>query len=89
LVANIQNVIGVVLKDSLGFVIPFAEGKLLNSLNKTITTFKVNKLGIGRFSFKPTLNSTYHVELKFASKQFLFNIENIEHRGITFSINQN
>lgn len=88
LVANIKNVMGVVIKDGLGYGIPYIKGKLLNSLNETIAIFKVDKLGVGRFSFTPNKGESYQVEINYNDKLFLFKIKNIESRGIIFSLKQ-
>ena len=85
LVANIKNTIGVIVKNEIGFGIPNIYGELLDDKNKIITSFKVNKLGIGRFSFSPESNRKYIAKIIYNDKEFIFNIKNIEQKGIILS----
>ncbi|NOQ92727.1 MAG: hypothetical protein GQ552_08430 [Flavobacteriaceae bacterium] len=88
LVANTKNIIGVVLKDGLGLGIPKVEGQLIEGKNNFITKFKVNELGIGRFSFTPELNKDYKVKLNYLNKDYTFKITKADFQGIVVSLNQ-
>ncbi len=88
LIVNTKNIIGVVLKDELGFGIPKVEGQLIEGKNNFITKFKVSELGIGRFSFTPELNKNYHVKLTYLNKDYTFKIEKADFQGIAVSLNQ-
>jgi len=63
LVNNILNTVGVVIKDSLGLGVPNVTGKIIDDLNTEVTSFKTNKLGIGRFSFIPNLERSYTAQI--------------------------
>ena len=78
LLTNVINTMGVIIKDSLGYGFPNLEGKIVDDKNDLITSFKVNKYGIGRFSFIPKKNKSYRAiidkngvikEIKFAKKK--------------------
>lgn len=63
LINNILNTVGVVVKDSLGLGVPSVTGKIIDDLNTEVTTFKTNKLGIGRFSFIPNQERSYTAQV--------------------------
>lgn len=88
LVDNVKNTVGVVIKDTLGFGIPFIKGQLLEDQNKIITTFKVSELGIGRFSFIPDMNKKYKVKFNYLDKDYIYDIEKINSKGIAISLNK-
>ena len=73
---NVINTIGVVLKDEKGFGIPNLSGKVLDENNKTITTFKVNKLGIGRFSLLAKANKNYRIVIPYNNNLKTFYFKN-------------
>ena len=54
------NTVGVVVKDSLGFGIPNIKATVFNDKD-SVTTFKLNKLGIGRFSVLIDSSKKYRV----------------------------
>lgn len=88
LVCDIQNTIGVVIKDNLGFGIPYIKGELLED-NEVITNFEVNNLGIGRFIFNPKANKNYEVKFNYLNKTHVFNLQNALTTGIVMSVIQN
>jgi hypothetical protein len=64
IVAETENSMGVVIKDSLGFGIPFVEGTILNETGLEVTTFKTNEFGIGKFSYIPKNGETYTAQFE-------------------------
>lgn len=88
LIVNIKNTIGIVLKDGLGFGIPKVECQLVDGESNFIAKFKVNELGIGRFSFTPELNKNYHIKLTYLNKPYTFQIVKADRQGIAVSLNQ-
>ena len=86
LLANTENTIGVVIKDSLGFGVPFVEGKLLNSKNEILNVFKTNLLGISKFRFTPKDKELYHVLIDFEGEQQNFKINVAESYGVSLSL---
>ena len=86
LVANTKNTIGVVIKDSLGFGVPFIEGQLLNSKNEIITVFKTNQFGIGNFMFTPKDNEFYQASIDFGGTRQVFKINVAESFGVALSL---
>lgn len=87
LLANAENTIGIVIKDSLGFGVPFVEGRLLNSKDEVINTFTVNQFGIGKFSFIPKADELYKAIIDFEGTQQVFNLDLVETLGIALSLN--
>ncbi len=68
IIANTENSIGVVFKDSLGFGIPLVEGKIVNDQGVEITTFKTNEFGIGKFSYIPKSDIVYKAQFNVNNK---------------------
>lgn len=67
LVNSITSVIAFKAADQWGKGVNF-EGAVLNEKNDTITKFRPLKFGIGRFTFKPENNVTYHAVIKINNK---------------------
>ena len=88
LLANTENKIGVVIKNELGFGVSNLTGELLDNNKLIITSFKVNKLGIGNFVFTPGFNNKYTVKIHHNDKDIFFPIENIDLKGITLSVKE-
>ncbi len=86
LIANAENTIGAVIKDSLGFGIPFVEGVVLDSNNTVVTTFKTNRFGIGKFSITPSENGSHKIKIVHDSKKHLSTINNVSEKGIVMSL---
>lgn len=86
LVANIQNTMGVIIKNSEGYGIPNIEGNLIDSNGDFVTNFKTNELGIGKFLMTPLLSESYKAEIEHFGKKFLFEIEKPKAQGIAFSL---
>ncbi|HET8803208.1 MAG TPA: hypothetical protein VFM72_01420, partial [Aequorivita sp.] len=63
LVTDVMNTVGVKLIDNSGKGVSFADGKLLNSKNEVINTFKGNRFGLSKFGFVPVPGEDYHVVL--------------------------
>jgi hypothetical protein len=86
LVTDIQNTIGVIIKNSEGFGISEVQGEILNKENTVITSFKTNAKGIGRVLLTPQMGQTYTAKINYLGKLFSFNITNIKPRGIALSL---
>ncbi len=63
ILSDVWNNIGVKLIDSNGNDFIFSDGKLFDSENKVISTFKSNQFGLSKFNFLPTLQQDYHIEV--------------------------
>lgn len=89
LLANIPNKVGVVLKDTKGFGLGNATGKVLGQKGELLTTFKINSLGIGQFLLKPSPGAKYKVVITHNYKDFEFGLnQTIEPIGLTLSTSQ-
>lgn len=86
LVSEINNVVGIIVKDKEGFGLANKKGKIVNSKNKIIAEFTLNKFGIARTSFTPLFNENYNVILKTDEGEIAKNIEDIKNTGIVLSL---
>lgn len=83
---DVENTFGVITKNKYGNSIANVSGKVLDSENNIIISFKTNHLGIGRFSFTPSSDKKYNVELNIDEKKYLFKLNNIEKKGVTLNL---
>lgn len=87
LLHGVENNIGVIIKDNKGYGIPFAEGEVIDKSGSVLTTFKTNKLGIGRFVLIADSNDSYNINIKNADKVLSFKLnQNIENDGVILSV---
>lgn len=87
LLHGVENNIGVVIKDHNGYGIPFAEGEVVDKNGNVLTTFKTNKLGIGRFPLIADINNNYKVNISNTNKDSSFKLnQKIESNGIILSV---
>jgi len=86
-VAEVKNSVGVIIKNNKGLGIPSIPGKVIDSKNNTLTNFKTNGLGIGKFTFTPQDEEFYYVVLNINEATQKYPIKNIENHGIALTIN--
>ncbi|WP_405610692.1 hypothetical protein [Polaribacter sp. Asnod1-A03] len=86
LLANTENKVGIIVKNELGYGISNIIGDLLDERKLVVTSFKVNKLGIGSFIFTPKINKKYTAKISYNDNEYLFPITSIERKGITLSV---
>ena len=86
LVARINNVVGIIVKDNQGFGLANKEGKIVDSKNRTIAEFTLNKFGIARTSITPIFNENYNVVLQNNNSEIIEPIKNIKNTGIVLSL---
>lgn len=87
LVADVQNSVGVIIKDGLGFGVPNSKGILVDTDNNLIIDFQTNEFGIGKFSFLPESNKSYKVLLDTEHGQQSFPLEQAKTSGIALTLN--
>lgn len=86
---NVINTIGVVIKDSKGFGVPNLSGNVLDENNKIITSFQLNQLGIGRFSYLAKAEKNYKIEIPYNNKIKTFYFKNkVEKIGVNLKISE-
>jgi hypothetical protein len=88
LVADTENTVGVVIKDTLGYGVPNITGRILNGKNVVVSTFKTNQVGLGKFLFIHESKTSYTVELDFRKSIQPFDLNTIEKRGVNITLNQ-
>jgi hypothetical protein len=86
LISDVNNTVGVVIKDNLGFGLPFLKGVIVDNKNNIINTFKTNHVGIAKFTFTPNDNDKYFAQLNYNENTYKFSIKNIEATGIAMSL---
>lgn len=86
IVANAENSIGVVIKNSLGYGIPHIEGKIVNDSGMEITSFKTNEFGIGKFSYIAQDGVTYIAKYTINNKNQEKNLGFAEPTGINLKL---
>ncbi|NRD24515.1 hypothetical protein HNV10_14750 [Winogradskyella litoriviva] len=87
LLHGVVNIIGVTIKDQLGYGIPFAKGEVINENNEVLSTFKTNQFGIGKFQLLPEHGNAYDVKINYSDQSFSTNLNTeIEHNGVILSL---
>ncbi|OUR96091.1 hypothetical protein A9Q86_16570 [Flavobacteriales bacterium 33_180_T64] len=86
LVAGIETIIGVTVKDDFGFGIKNVDCKVIDSKTNEITTFQLNQLGLGRFSLTAQANESYKVTMKIDEKDYEFDIKDSQSQGIGIGV---
>ncbi|MFY9242230.1 MAG: hypothetical protein WAO74_04310 [Polaribacter sp.] len=90
LLHNVINTVGVAIKDTLGFGVANIDGKIYDDQNNFITSFQVNKNGIGRFSFIPKFENNYKAKIKYKNKDLEIPFsQNVEKAGVLLKVAQN
>jgi hypothetical protein len=88
LVANTENTVGVIIKDTLGYGVPYIMGRVLDHNNMIVSNFKTNHLGIGKFLLLHDDTSSYTIELDFRNRAQTFDLSPAEPKGINVILNQ-
>ncbi|WP_417784814.1 hypothetical protein [Tenacibaculum sp.] len=88
LVNNIKTKIGVTIKDNNGYGIPNVVGKIYDSNNTFITSFKTNFIGISNFSLLPKTKQNYIVKITYLNKEYKYTITGVKSRGVSIKLNQ-
>ncbi|MCK8481597.1 hypothetical protein [Psychroserpens algicola] len=86
LLSEVENTIGVIIKNSQGLGIPNIEGEIINQNGVVVTNFKVNHLGIGKCLLTPKTGETYKAVFKSESQEYSTDIDAIKTRGIALSV---
>ncbi len=88
LVANTENTVGVIIKDTLGYGVPYIMGRVLDQNNMIVSNFKTNHLGIGKFLLLHDDTSSYTIEIDFRNRVQTFDLSPAEPKGINVTLNQ-
>jgi hypothetical protein len=88
LVADTENTVGVVVKDTLGYGIPDIKGRVLNDKGMIVSNFKTNHLGIGKFLLRHDSKTSYSVEIDFKNRIQTFDLGAAEQKGLNLTLNQ-
>ena len=86
LLNNVNNTVGVIIKDQNGYGIPNATGKVYDKNNLLISEFKVNHLGIGKFLLLAENGNDYNIKIQHQNKDYNFDlIEPVEPVGVVIN----
>lgn len=85
MVIDVQNTIGVVIKDVNGFGISNVEGLVTDNTGNEISNFKTNNFGLARFSLIPQSGVQYKVQLNTENKD-VFSIAPADPMGISMTL---
>jgi hypothetical protein len=88
LVANTENTIGVVIKDTLGYGVPDITARVLNAKGEIVSNFKTNHVGIGKFLLLHDSKTSYSVEIDFRNRIQTFDLSSAEQKGLNITLNQ-
>ena len=88
LVANTENTVGVVIKDTSGYGVSNITGRILDNNKVIISNFKTNQMGIGKFLLLNDSNSSYTVEIDFRNRVQSFDLGPAENKGINITLNK-
>ncbi len=90
MLADVLNTIGIIVKNEKGLGnfngAENLEGEVVDANGTSLTKFKLNQFGIGRFSLKPTLGQTYTIKMMIGDKQYQKIIENLKPKGVSISL---
>jgi hypothetical protein len=89
LLTNVNNTLGIIAKDSLGYGYPYLKGNVLDENNNFITSFRLNELGIGRFSMTPKKNTTYKIVINNGINKTIKFGQELKDRGMILKLNRN
>ncbi|TXD53520.1 MULTISPECIES: hypothetical protein [unclassified Polaribacter] len=85
-----MNTMGIIVKDQFGYGAPNLKGKIIDENKKIITSFQLNKLGIGRFSFMPKVNANYTAIINNNGKEIKISfIDTIKTAGVLLKVARN
>ncbi len=84
---NKINTAGIIVKDSLGFGVQNLKGKIITENGKLISDFKLNSLGIGRFSIVPLQEEKYKIIVdNFGKKVTLDFVPEVYNKGFIIKV---
>jgi hypothetical protein len=87
LLNNVENIVGVIIKDRNGNGLDAAIGEAVDKNGKVITTFKTNPFGISRFPLIPRFGNSYFINVNHRDKTYKFQLtEVIKKQGIILSL---
>ena len=86
LLSNVQNTIGIIVKNKNGIGLPNANGHIVNHDNETISSFKLNHHGIAKTVIVPKLNDTYRIKVSENKDEIEYILNDIKDRGINMSL---
>jgi hypothetical protein len=88
LLYNVENVIGIIVKNKEGIGLGNATGKIINQNNELISEFKLDAFGIAKTIFTPTANEAHKVIVYNNEDEIQGTITDFDYKGINMSLNK-
>ncbi|GGI56445.1 hypothetical protein [Winogradskyella haliclonae] len=87
LLKNVQNTVGIIVKNKNGIGLANAKGHITNNAGEILSEFTLNNFGIAKTLFIPKTNEPYQIVV-FNDDNITHSIDNIKNRGINLSLNK-
>lgn len=89
LLHNVLNKVGVIIKDTKGYGVEFAECEVLDKNGNLVTNFRTNQFGIGQFLLHAKIDNNYHIKINHLNNEYNFKLEEkIENIGVSLTLTQ-
>lgn len=86
LLQNLENTIGILVKNQFGRGVDIGSGVIVNHLNDTLSSFKLDRFGIGRANIRPLDEEEYFVRVNYGSNTYETQIKSIKKRGLILNL---
>ncbi|WP_460218439.1 hypothetical protein [Psychroserpens sp. MEBiC05023] len=86
LLVNVENTLGVVIKNNKGLGLPNLEGEIVDQDGVTVTNFKVNHLGIGKCLLTPKEGQNYNAIFAYEGSEYTVNIKGVKAKGMALNL---
>ncbi|MEM9364208.1 MAG: hypothetical protein AAGA43_16320 [Bacteroidota bacterium] len=86
LVMNVENTVGIVLKDNSGLGIPNVNGTLVDETGNSLGQISSNQHGHAKLTVTPQNGRTYAIKLRFEGKELEYPLPIAKDRGIVMSL---
>ena len=86
LLENLENVVGILVKNQFGKGVDIDSGAIVNQKNDTLATFKLDKFGISRASIRPLDGESYFVKVNYGTTTYETPITSIKKQGLMLSL---
>jgi hypothetical protein len=86
LLLDVENTLGVIIKNNQGLGLPYVEGEITNQDGVVVTNFKANQFGIGKCVLTPKKGNTYQAKFVYADITHSIDIINVTPKGIAMRL---
>ncbi len=87
LIAEVENSVGVLLKDAYGRGVPFRKGTVFDDRGKRVTTFNGNRFGIGSFLLNASKSSYFTAKVVLENGRLIESgLPSLENQGLALRV---